>query len=112
MTVKDVSGALSVSRGLIKEIDKQGLRKRYRQTDVKEVRYIAIDEFAIRKGHKYMTVIMDPERRRIIYVREGRSRENLVPFFRRLIRHGINLINLQPALYQVRIIVMNLFSYL
>ena len=53
MTVKDVSGALSVSWGLIKEIDKQGLRKRYRQTDVKEARYIAIDEFAIRKGHKY-----------------------------------------------------------
>ena len=79
---------------------------------MKEARYIAIDEFAIRKGHKYMTVIMDPERRRIIYVREGRSRENLVPFFRRLKRHGVNLINLQPTLYQVCIIVMNHFSYI
>jgi len=58
-----------------------------------------------------MTVVMDPERRRIIYVREGRSRESLVPFFRRLKRHGVNLINLQPTLYQVRIIVMNLFLF-
>ena len=99
MTVKDVSGALSVSWGLIKEIDKQGLRERYRQIDVKEVRYIAIDEFAIRKGHKYMTVVMDLERRRIIYVREGRSQESLVPFFRRLKRQGVNLMGISMDMW-------------
>ena len=99
MTVKDVSRALSVSWGLIKEIDKQGLRERYRQIDVKEVRYIAIDEFAIRKGHKYMTVVMDLERRRIIYVREGRSQESLVPFFRRLKRQGVNLMGISMDMW-------------
>jgi len=99
MTVKDVSRALSASWGLIKEIDKQGLRERYRQIDVKEVRYIAIDEFAIRKGHKYMTVVMDLERRRIIYVREGRSQESLVPFFRRLKRQGVNLMGISMDMW-------------
>ena len=57
MTIIDLSRVLSVSWGLIKEIDKQGLKHRYRHMALSDVRYIAIDEFSIKKGHKYMTVV-------------------------------------------------------
>ena len=91
MTVKDVSGTLSVSRGLIKEIDKQGLRERYRQIDVKEVRYIAIDEFAVQEGHKYMSVVMDLENGRVLFVGKGKSAESLELFWKRVRYSGSNL---------------------
>ncbi len=88
MTVKDVSKVLSVSWGLVKEIDKEGLRKRYRHIDIGDVDYIAIDEFSIKKGHKYMTVVMDLKNRRIIYINEGRSQESLSPLFNRFKKAG------------------------
>lgn len=38
------------------------------------VRYLALDEFAIQKGHRYATVIVDPETKRVLWVARARSR--------------------------------------
>ncbi len=40
-----------------------------------------MDEFALHKGHRYVTVIMDAERSRVLWVGEGDSREAIRPFF-------------------------------
>lgn len=89
MTVQDLAVMLHTSWGLIKEIDKNHLISRYKLIDLKHVEYIAIDEFAIKKGHKYMTVVMDLIEKRILYLSEGRRAESIAPFFRRLKSLGI-----------------------
>lgn len=45
------------------------------------VRWLAIDEFAIHKGHRYATVIVDAETKRVLYVARGRERATVRPFF-------------------------------
>lgn len=42
---------------------------------------LVMDEFALFKGHRYATVVLDADSRRVLWVGEGRSREALRPFF-------------------------------
>lgn len=91
MTVQDISTVLCTSWGLVKDIDKASLERRYKSIDIKNVEYIAIDEFSIKKGHKYMSVVMDLATKRIIYVNEGRAKECLEPLFKRFKRMNVTL---------------------
>lgn len=91
MTIQDVAENLHMSWNTIKEIQKQHLIKHYGKPRLKGVRYIAIDEFAIRKGHRYMTVVYDLERGRAIYLTEGRESQALKPFWKRLKSAGAKL---------------------
>jgi transposase len=45
------------------------------------VRRIGIDEKAWRKGHRYITVVVDHDAARIIWAAEGRNKETLAKFF-------------------------------
>lgn len=45
------------------------------------VRHLSIDEFAIQKGHRYATVVVDSETKRVLWVSRGRDRAALKPFF-------------------------------
>ena len=45
------------------------------------VRRIGIDEKAWRKGHRYITVVIDHDAGRIIWAAEGRNKETLTTFF-------------------------------
>ena len=42
---------------------------------------LVMDEFALFKGHRYATVVLDADSRRVLWVGEGRSREAIRPFF-------------------------------
>jgi transposase len=42
---------------------------------------LVMDEFALFKGHRYATVVLDADTRQVLWVGEGRSREALRPFF-------------------------------
>ena len=48
------------------------------------VRYLGVDEKATRKGHKYMTLVCDLERRTVEHVEEGRTKESLDAFYQSL----------------------------
>lgn len=52
------------------------------------VRFLAIDEFAIQKGHRYATVIVDPTTKRVLWVSRGRDRAAVRPFFELLGKRG------------------------
>ena len=48
------------------------------------LRYIAIDEIAIAKGHRYLTVVMDLESGAVVFVGDGKGADALKPFWKRL----------------------------
>jgi len=48
------------------------------------LRCIGVDEFSYRKHHHYLTVVVDHDRRRVVWAAEGRSGEVLARFFAEL----------------------------
>ncbi len=88
MTVEDVSRHLKMSWHTIKEIDKTYLKQHYSKPRLKDSEYLAIDEFAYKKGHKYKTVVYDLQSGCALYVGEGRKAEALDKFWKRLKSSG------------------------
>jgi len=86
-----VAEFLGVSWGVIKEIFKDHLQKCQKEIKLNKVRYIAVDEFAVLKGHQYMTVVLDLETGRILNVSDDRRIESLAPFLRKLKAAGAKL---------------------
>ena len=64
----------------VKTIDFRHLERTLGPIDLTGVTVIAMDEFAIQKGHRYATVVVDPERKRVLWVGRGRSRAEVRPF--------------------------------
>lgn len=75
----------------VKNIDKVNLSKRAKQFSFKKLRYISIDEIAIKKGHKYMTIFTDISTGQIIQAVEGRNEESLRPFLKLLAKKAKRL---------------------
>ena len=80
----DVARHLNVGWDLIKEIQKRDLSRRYAKPKLKHLRYIAIDEIAVAKGHRYLTVVMDLENGAVVFVGDGKGADALKPFWKRL----------------------------
>ena len=59
--------------------------------DIKHVRRIGIDEFAIRKGHVYKTIVVDLDTGRIIHVGDGKGKEALEGFWKRVRRNKVKI---------------------
>ncbi|EJM24683.1 transposase family protein [Pseudomonas sp. GM21] len=49
---------------------------------------LVMDEFALFKGHRYASVVMDADTRRVLWIGEGRSRAAVRPFFEELGSQG------------------------
>lgn len=81
MTVQDVARHLNLDPKTVKAIDKAFLEKDVGQMDLSDLRVLAIDEIAIRKGHTYMTVVMDYFSGRILWMGKDRRKETLDAFF-------------------------------
>jgi transposase len=47
-------------------------------------RRLVMDEFALFKGHRYASVVLDADTRRVLWIGEGRSRAAVRPFFEEL----------------------------
>jgi len=58
---------------------------------------IGIDEVNYRKGHRYLTVVMDHDTGRLIWAAPGRSAKTLAKFFRLLGKEGRSAIKLVSA---------------
>src|SRR5262249_6644225 len=84
MTIRDVAAHLGVGWDLIKEIQKRDLSRRFAKPKLKHLRYIAIDEIAVAKGHRYLTVVMDLESGAVVFVGDGKGADALKPFWKRL----------------------------
>src|SRR5271168_1558772 len=84
MTIRDVALHLNVGWDLIKDFQKRDLSRRYAKPKLKHLRYIAIDEIAVAKGHHYLTVVMDLESGAVVFVGDGKGADALKPFWKRL----------------------------
>jgi transposase len=84
MTIRDVALHLDVSWDTIKDIQKRDLSRRYAKPKLKHLRRIAIDEIAVAKGHRYLTIVMDLESGAVVFVGDGKGADALKPFWKRL----------------------------
>jgi len=83
MTIQDVAEHLNISWDVIKDIQKRDLTRRFARPKLKHLRKIAIDEISIRKGHRYLTVVLDLQSGAVVFVGDGKGADALVPFWRR-----------------------------
>jgi transposase len=91
MTIQDVARHLNVGWDMIKGILKRDLSRRYAKPKLKHLRYPAIDEIAVAKGHRYLTVVMDLESGAVVFVGNSMGAEALKPFWKRLRPSGAKI---------------------
>lgn len=82
LPVKQVAEHLGLDWKTVKVVDKSFLEEEYRTTDYSALSILAVDEIAIRKGHHYMTVVLDYLSGRVVWMGEHRTKETLQNFFR------------------------------
>lgn len=86
MTIRDVARHLSVSWDVIKEVQKRDLTRRFSKPSLKDLQRIAIDEISVRKGHQYLTVVLDMISGAVIFVGNGKGSDALEPFWKKVRR--------------------------
>jgi transposase len=84
MTVSEVAQHLNIDWKTVKNIDKFYLERDYGQPDLKGLRMLAIDEISIRKGHTYLTIVLDYLTGRVLFVGKNRKAKTLKRFFNQL----------------------------
>jgi transposase len=92
LPIKHVAEFFGLGWDAVKAIDKAYLAHKLGPVDLRGVEVIAMDEFSLRKGHKYATVVVDPRSKRVLWVGRGRTREDIRPFFEQLGEQGCRAI--------------------
>lgn len=88
MTIEDVANHLGMSWATIKDIHKKYLHNHYAYPNISQVKHIGIDEFSTKKGHVYKTIVVDLDSGHIIYVGDGKGKEALDKFWKKVRRQG------------------------
>ena len=76
---------------MIKDIHKRNLSRRYSKPKIKHLRHIAIDEIAVAKGHRYLTIVLDLQSGAVVFVGNGKGADALKPFWKRLRPSGAKI---------------------
>jgi transposase len=84
MTVSDVAKHVKLDWKTVKNIDKYHLEAQYGQPDYNHLKILAVDEIAIRKGHNYLTVVLDYLSGRIVFIGKDRKSKTLKRFFNQM----------------------------
>ena len=84
LTVSDVARHLGLNWKTVKDIDKYYLERHYGQPDLNRLRILAVDEISIRKGHRYLTVVLDYLTGRVVFVGQDRKAKTLENFFNQM----------------------------
>ena len=86
MTLQDVAKHLHLSWDTVKDIVARSLQRRFGRPNLHKLRKIAIDEIAVSKGHRYLTVVLDLAGGAVVFVGDGKGVDSLKPFWRRVKR--------------------------
>lgn len=88
MAISHIARFFGVHWHTVKRLDKRRLQQQFAEPDLSGVRVIGVDEFALHKGHRYATVVVEPSRKRVLWVGRGRSWASFRPFFKQLGNDG------------------------
>ena len=80
-SVRHVAEFFGLDWKTVKALDLASLQRELGPVDLDGLEVIGMDEFAIQKGHRYATVIVEPTRKRVLWVGRGRGRADVRPFF-------------------------------
>lgn len=81
LPVQDVAAHLGLDWKTVKTIDQTFLEATFGETDYTGLRILAIDEIAVRKRFRYMTVVLDFETGRVVWMGPERTAATLQAFF-------------------------------
>jgi transposase len=81
LPIKHVAAFYGLGWDVVKDLDKAALEERLGPHDLDGVEVLAMDEFAIQKGHRYATVVLEPGRKRVLWVGRGRDCACVKRFF-------------------------------
>lgn len=80
--------AAGVDRSIVERIAKITYMQEFVVPSLEGVTRIGLDEHSIRRGQRYCLVLYDLSTLRLLYISEGRRKEDLQPFFDRLKAEG------------------------
>lgn len=80
-SIKDTAERMGLSWDTCKNIHKRYLKNTV-SFSLGNATHLAIDEFSIHKGHKYATVVVDLDTKRVIWVGEGKTISDVNHFFK------------------------------
>lgn len=81
MAIRHVAGYFGLDWKTVKDLDRRHLERTLGPVDLDGLEVIGLDEFALHKGHRYATVIVEPVRKRVLWVGRGHGRADIRPFF-------------------------------
>ncbi len=92
MTIKEIADHLGLNWKTVKDIHKEALKNRYANEDIGYPVLLAVDEIAVKKRHRYLTVIINWETGRVLHVGKGRRVETVNNFLTSLTKKQRNTI--------------------
>ena len=92
-----VSRLLGISWVTVGSIVERIVARRLDGARFAKLRRIGVDEFSYRKRHRYLTIVVDHDERRVVWAGRGRSAETLGAFFEQLGPGGCARIELVTA---------------
>lgn len=84
LPIRHISQLTGLHWHTIRAIDARRLAREVGPPDLSQVRRLIMDEFALFKGHRYATVAICADTQQVLWVGEGRSRNDVRPFFKML----------------------------
>jgi transposase len=81
LPIHHVARHFGLSWHAVKQIDKRRLEREVGTPCYDGLRLLAVDEVAVHKGQRYLTLVLDLETGRIVWVGQGRSEATLERFF-------------------------------
>ena len=88
MPIAHVAEMFNLHWTTVRRLDHQRLHALLASLPPAQPRRLIMDEFALFKGHRYASVILDADTRRVLYVAKDRTRRAIRPFFEQLGRDG------------------------
>lgn len=79
-----VTEMLGISWRTVGRIVERVVSRRLDASRLGDLHMIGVDEFGYRKRHRYITIVVDHERERVVWAKEGRDSEVLKGFFEEL----------------------------
>jgi transposase len=88
MPILPASEILQCNEKALTRILRYWVGKAVDEDDLSEVTTIGVDETSFLRGHKYVTVVVDADKRRVIGVEPGRTEQTVVDFSYKFIEKG------------------------